>query len=77
MTPEEINDYFLGHPVKWNDTMPKGVVANSTPILFGKWPGVIKIKIVKDENGEFRASDDPENVEAIKELFSWLPETPE
>lgn len=37
MTPDKFNDTILGKPVKWNDTMPKEVVANAPPILFGSW----------------------------------------
>lgn len=73
MTPDEFTDHILGKPVKRTELIPKGASESDMPILFGQQPGVIRIKMVKDENGEFRASDDPENIEAIKELFAWLP----
>lgn len=77
MTPEETTDHFLGKPVKRDGFMPEIVASDATPILFGSKPGVIRITLAKDENGELRVTGSPENIEAIKELFAWLPETPE
>lgn len=73
MMSEEFTDYILGKPVIKAEFMPKSPAANAPPILFGNKPGVIRITLAKDENGELRATGSPENIEAIKNLFSWLP----
>lgn len=75
MTPDEINDAILGKPVREVGLMPKATA--DAPILFGQRPGVITVKLAKDESGELRVTGSPENIAAIKELFAWLPEAPE
>lgn len=48
--------------------------ASSEPLkLVDRQAGVIVIRLARDENGELRATGSPENIEAIKNLFSWLP----
>lgn len=72
MTPDESEHTIDGYPVRWNDTMPKEVVANGPPILFGKRPGVFRLKVAMCDDGVVRPTEGPENAKVVKELSDWL-----